>query len=179
LLAYWPSAGQPPGGQRRIAVTDEQDDRSRRDDRLDRQALAAAITTRMDELGIGQRELADRAHVSVSYLRNMQNGTGDSEYSYGTLTRVSKALKYPAEHLHRLFHRLPEQDAITPSGAEVLTQAVMAELRPYLAKIDAMAANLSIVMEFIHTINNGSGIDVNVPTPPAEHLSHRPSEDQP
>lgn len=135
-------------------MTDKPDARSGREDRLDRQALARAVATRMDELRIEQAELARRAGVSVSYVRHMQKGTGASQFSYGTLSRVSLALEYPADRLHRIFNRLPEQDVITPSGAEVFTQAIMAELQPYLAKIDAMDKRLSVVMDLIHHVNN-------------------------
>ena len=142
-------------------MTEERDARGEREDRLDRQALASAVTARMDELRVEQAELARRAGVSVSYLRHMQNGTGSSQFSYGTLSRVSVALKWPTEHLHRIFHRLQDQDSITPSGAEIMAQAVMAELRPYLAKIDAMDERLSAVMDFIHHVNNRIDVDLN------------------
>jgi transcriptional regulator with XRE-family HTH domain len=150
-------------------VTDERDDQSEREDRLDRQALADAVTARMDELRVEQAELARRAGVSVSYLRHMQNGTGASQFGYGTLSRVSQALKLPADRLHKIFHRLPEQDSITPSGAEIFTQAVMAELRPYLAKIDAMDERLSAVMDLIHHVNNRIDVALNAET-------HRPED---
>ena len=142
-------------------MTEERDARSEREDRLDRQALANAVTARMDELRIEQGELARRAGVSVSYLRHMQNGTGTSQFSYGTLSRVSQALKWPAEHLHKIFHRLPQQDPITASGAEIFTQAIMTELRPYLAKIDAMDDRLSVVMDLMHHVNNRIDIALN------------------
>jgi transcriptional regulator with XRE-family HTH domain len=150
-------------------VTDERDDRSEREDRLDRQALADAVTARRDELCIEQAVLARRAGVSVSYLRHMQNGTGASQFSYGTLSRLSQALKLPPDHLHKVFHRLPEQDSITPSGAEIFTQAVMAGLQPYLAKIDAMDARLSVVMDLIQNVNNRIDVALDMPTPHPEN----------
>jgi transcriptional regulator with XRE-family HTH domain len=143
-----------PGGQRRIAVTDELNAPSTREDRLDRQGLANAVTARMDELRLEQHELAKRASVSISYLRHMQNGTGTSQYSWGTLSRVSRALKWPEDRLHKIFHRLPEEDSITPSGAEIFTQAVMAELQPYLEKIDAMDERISLAMDLLHHVND-------------------------
>lgn len=145
-------------------MTEERDARSEREDRLDRQALANAVTARMDELRVEQAELARRAGVSVSYLRHMQNGTGTSQFSYGTLSRVSQALRWPAEHLHKIFHRLPEQDPITASGAEIFTQAIMTELRPYLAKIDAMDDRLSVALDLIHHVNNRIDIALNMQT---------------
>jgi hypothetical protein len=143
-------------------VTDKQDARSTREDRLDRQGLANALTTRMDELRVEQADLARQADVSVSYLRHMQKGTGSSQFSYGALSRVSLALKWPADHLHRVFHRLPEEDPITPSGAEILTRAIMAGLRPYLEKIDAMDERLSAVVDLIHHVNNRIDVALNM-----------------
>jgi hypothetical protein len=152
------------GGQRRIAVTDELNADSTREDRLDRQALASALTARMDELRVEQGELARRASVSVSYLRHMQNGTGTSQYSWGTLSRVSRALKWPDDRLHKIFHRLPEEDSITPSGAEIFTQAIMAELQPYLTKIDAMDERISVVMDLLHRVNDRIDIVMDMQT---------------
>jgi transcriptional regulator with XRE-family HTH domain len=150
-------------------VTDKQDARSTREGRLDRQALANAVTTRMDELRVEQADLAREAGVSVSYLRHMQKGTGANQFSYGTLSRVSQALKWPTDRLHKIFHRLPEEDSVTPSGSEILTQAIMAELRPYLAKIDSMDKRLSTVMDLIRDVNNRIDVALNME-------AHRPEE---
>ena len=92
----------------------------------------------------------------------MQNGTGSSQFSYGMLSRVSVALRWPADHLVKIFHQLPEQDSVTPSGAEIMTQAVIAELRPYLEKIDAIDARLSAVMDLIHHVNNRIDVALDV-----------------
>ncbi len=150
-------------------MTDKRDARSEREDRLDRQALASAVTARMSELRIEQAELARQAGISVSYLRHMQNGTGSSQFSYGTLSRVSLALNWPGDHLVKIFHCLPEQGSVTPSAAEVLTQAVMAELQPYLAKIDAMDERLSAVMDLIHHVNNRIDVALSM-------QAHRPED---
>jgi len=143
-------------------VTSKRGARRQREDSLDRRALADAVTARMNEIRIEQAELARQAGVSVSYLRHMQNGTGSSQFSYGMLSRVSVALRWPADHLVKIFHQLPEQDSVTPSGAEIMTQAVIAELRPYLEKIDAIDARLSAVMDLIHHVNNRIDVALDV-----------------
>lgn len=145
-------------------MTDTRDARSEREDKIDRQGLASALSVRMKEVTLEQGELARQAGISVSYLRHMQNGTGTSQFSYGLLSRVSLALQWPANHLSKIFYRLPDQDSITSSGAEILTQAVMAELQPYLAKIDAIDKHLSTVMDLIRHMDKRIDVALEMPT---------------
>lgn len=63
------------------------------------QAVAVAVTTRMEELGITQRELAERTGVSAATLRQIQNNYGPRRRSPRTLSAISTGLRWPAEHL--------------------------------------------------------------------------------
>ena len=146
---------QPPclGGLRRSFVTDEQPTRRKREDRVDRQALADAVNARMDELAITQAELARKTGVSVATIRVIQDAEGTRHYRPDLLSDLSRGLNWPTDRLQRIFYRMPEQDPVAPSGVELVTQAIMAQLKPYLEKIDAMDKRLSGVMEAIHHVN--------------------------
>jgi len=141
------------GGQRRSLVTDKQATRRKREDQVDRPGLANALNARMAELPITQTELANKTGVSPATLRMMQASEGTRHYSSPILSAVSLGLNWPADRLQRIFYRMPEQDPVTPSGVELVTQAMMTQLEPYLKKIDAMDKRLSVVMEAIHRVN--------------------------
>lgn len=95
-------------------------------------AVANAIRSRMAELGITQRELADSSGVSVATLRQLQNNYGPRRRARHTLEDVSKGLKWPAGHLE---HVLGDSAADTSEDAEVGWQAEAAELRRLVADL--------------------------------------------
>ena len=65
-------------------------------------AVAGAISDRVRELGWRQRELADRSHVSVAVVREIQRHTVERRRSPRTLQALSVALGWEPEHLDRV-----------------------------------------------------------------------------
>jgi transcriptional regulator with XRE-family HTH domain len=65
-------------------------------------AVARAISGRVRELGWRQRELAERSHVSVAVVRELQRHTVERRRSPRTLEALSVALGWEAEHLDRV-----------------------------------------------------------------------------
>lgn len=65
-------------------------------------AVGEAITTRLEQLGMSQSELAAASGVSTATLREMQNARPDRRRSSRTLAAISTALKFPAGHLEKL-----------------------------------------------------------------------------
>ncbi len=65
-------------------------------------AVARAISGRVRELGWRQRELAERSHVSVAVVRELQRHTVERRRSPRTLEALSVALGWEPEHLHRV-----------------------------------------------------------------------------
>ena len=65
-------------------------------------AVARAISDRVRELGWRQRELAERSHVSVAVVREIQRHTVERRRSPRTLEALSVALGWEPEHLDRV-----------------------------------------------------------------------------
>jgi hypothetical protein len=151
-------------------VTGDRDTPRTREDEVDRQGLARAVDTRMREIRISQAELARAADIAPSTIRKMQKAQGTDIFGNGVLARVSGGLRWPEDKLQRIFYRMPEQDPVTPSGVDLVTQAIMTQLAPHLAKIDAIDRRLSAVMDAIHHVN--TRIDA-VLGPPSD-VAHSP-----
>jgi len=62
-------------------------------------AVAEAINERVAELGWRQGELAERSHVSVAIVREIQRQTVERRRSPRTLESLSVALGWEPEHL--------------------------------------------------------------------------------
>ena len=72
-------------------------------------AVARAISGRVRELGWRQRELAERSHVSVAVVREIQRHTVERRRSSRTLEALSVALGWEPEHLDRVLRGHAEQ----------------------------------------------------------------------
>jgi hypothetical protein len=65
-------------------------------------AVSWAISDRVRELGWRQRELAERSHVSLAVVRELQRHTVERRRSPRTLQALSVALGWEPEHLDRV-----------------------------------------------------------------------------
>lgn len=74
----------------------------------DWQAVADAITNRLTELGMTQRELSERSGLSVTTLRQIQNNYSPRKRSPRTLADISEALHWPPGHLAQVLDEAPE-----------------------------------------------------------------------
>ena len=111
-------------------------------------AVARAISGRVRELGWRQRELAERSHVSVAVVREIQRHTVERRRSPRTLQALSVALGWEPEHLDGVLrgHRQQAGNAL-PDNAAVWSRLdslegrldeiikVLAELRGDLATV--------------------------------------------
>jgi transcriptional regulator with XRE-family HTH domain len=147
-------------------VTDGLDGSASREDQVDRQALAAAVNARMRERHIKQAQLARRSRISVATIRLIQKAQGTRHYGGDLLTAISRALDWPADHLLKVFYRLPQSDSIAAADIDLLLQEVMERINPYLAKIDALEANMSSAMDAIHHVNGRIDAIVDMRHPP-------------
>ncbi|MER7011510.1 helix-turn-helix transcriptional regulator [Saccharopolyspora sp. NPDC000359] len=107
-------------------------------------ALAAAINTRLAELGMTQRELAERSDVSPATLRQLQNPDSyePKRRSPRLLAAISEGLRWPHDHLAQVLEgsRLaPEVE--TPLRDEVAQlRGEVAELRSRVDELEAREA---------------------------------------
>lgn len=67
-------------------------------------AVARAINERVNELGIRQRDLAERSHVSQAIVRELQRNTVARRRSARTLEALSAALEWHPGHLLAVLH---------------------------------------------------------------------------
>jgi transcriptional regulator with XRE-family HTH domain len=72
-------------------------------------AVARAISDRVRELGWRQRELAERSHVSVAVVREIQRHTVERRRSRRTLEALSVALGWKPEHLDQVLSGRAQQ----------------------------------------------------------------------
>ena len=117
-------------------------------------AVAEAIDRRMVELGILQRDLAERAHVSQAIVRELQHNTAQRRRSARTLEALSTALGWHPRHLHAVLagERLPELSEAAPLGSD--------EIARRLAAIESRLRSIEERIDDVHTqLAKGTGSD--------------------
>jgi transcriptional regulator with XRE-family HTH domain len=105
-------------------------------------AVAEAVSGRVRELGWRQRELAERSHVSVAVVREIQRHTVERRRSPRTLQALSVALGWEREYLHRVLKGRSQQPRghIAPDLAAVWSRLDSFDLR--LAEISKLLTEL-------------------------------------
>lgn len=85
-------------------------------------AVSRAMSARLAELGMRQRDLATRAHVSQAIVRELQHNTAQRRRSARTLEALSVALGWHPRHLHAVLggQHPPDVDAAVPLGPDVI-----------------------------------------------------------
>lgn len=106
-------------------------------------AVARAISDRVRELGWRQRELAERSHVSVAVVREIQRHTVERRRSPRTLEALSVALGWEPEYLNRVLKGRPQQsgDHAAPDLAAVWSRLDFFDLR--LAELAKLVTELT------------------------------------
>jgi transcriptional regulator with XRE-family HTH domain len=104
-------------------------------------AVAAAIDTRVRELGWRQRELSERANVSHAIVREIQHHVVERRRSTRTLEALSTALGWPPSYLHSVLHGQPSAQISSPEAAED-THALRARLEKLEDRLAAIEARL-------------------------------------
>ena len=105
-------------------------------------AVARAISDRVRELGWRQRELAERSHVSVAVVRELQRHTVERRRSPRTLEALSVALGWEPEHLDRVLKGHAQQSGrlTAPDSAALWSRLDSFESR--LAEISKLLTEL-------------------------------------
>ncbi len=108
----------------------------------DWEAVANAINTRLAELDMTQRELAERSGVSAATLRQIQNNYESRRRSPRLLAAISEGLRWPSGHLARV---LEGEEATDVEDVEALRSDVqslreeVSELRERLRALEDRA----------------------------------------
>ena len=113
-------------------------------------AVAEAITGRMRELKLSQRDLAVHSNVSVATIREIQRHRIKRRRNPRTLESLSESLGWPRQHLGAVLNgRLP-QDPAEPAGDD-------GDLR---SRLDQLEQRLDTIADVMHRID--AKIDVIV-----------------
>ena len=117
-------------------------------------AVAEAITGRMRELKLSQRDLAVHSNVSVATIREIQRHRIKRRRNPRTLESLSESLGWPRQHLDAVLNgRLP-QDPAGPAGDDGDLGSRLDQLEQRLDTIaDVMHridAKIDVIIDFRH-----------------------------
>lgn len=115
-------------------------------------AVASAINQRMTALGLNQRELASRAHVALSIVREIRHNTVERRRSGRTLEALSVALGWHPRHLAAVLlgESPPSPDDPVDYGGDGVPARLAAiedQLAEITKRLDEMNANLATVID--------------------------------
>lgn len=117
-------------------------------------AVARAVKGRATELGLTQRELADRANVSLAIVREIQRNTVQRRRSARTLEALSAALGWHPRHLAAVVHGQQPPDPNDPPNAQV-GDGVPARLDSVDDRLSEISEQLAEVNANLAKINAG------------------------
>lgn len=107
-------------------------------------AVAHAIGQRLHELGMRQRELAERSHVSQAIVRELQHNTAQRRRSSRTLEALSVALAWHPQHLTALLiGRTPPEPGDPPLASDEDVPARLAAIEHHLRELTERLGELS------------------------------------
>lgn len=106
-------------------------------------AVADEMNTRMGQLGLSQKELAERSKVSTATLRLMQQGA-DAARSPITLAAVSVALGWPSDYLADVAAGRPTSPG-APSDLHELVAGLKGEVADLREELSALQKRVEAV----------------------------------
>jgi transcriptional regulator with XRE-family HTH domain len=117
-------------------------------------ALGDAVTKRMRERGMTQKQLAERSEVSPATIRHIQHHTGSHRHSARTLRALSEALDWAPHYLDNVLNGRPVTD-------EATLQTRLSLLEQQLRKLnDILEHRFGNVVDIIY--NSGSEVDITI-----------------
>jgi transcriptional regulator with XRE-family HTH domain len=122
-------------------------------------AVAEAITGRMRELKLSQRDLAVHSNVSVATIREIQRHRIKRRRNPRTLESLSESLGWPRQHLDAVLNgRLP-QDPAEPAGDD-------GDLR---SRLDQLEQRLATIADVMHRIDAKIDVIIDLRHDAARH----------
>jgi len=113
----------------------------------DWEAVAQAITSRLGDLRSTQMEVASRAQVSLTTLRELQHNLNSRRRRPQTLAALSEALGWPSNYLEQVLRGENPQPRDHEVSDPVLAAIVSldAELRALRARVEELERRLAIL----------------------------------
>jgi transcriptional regulator with XRE-family HTH domain len=131
-------------------------------------AVGEAVSQRMRERGISQKQLAKRSGVSSATIRLIQHHPGAHRHTPRTLEAVSKALDWPPDYLDIVLNGRPRQETVEQVTADTILQSRLGALEQLLHKISVvMEQRLGNVVDVIY--NSNSEVDITIEIKHARH----------
>jgi predicted transcriptional regulator len=111
-------------------------------------AVASAINQRVDELGMTQRTLAERAQVSSAIIREIQQNKIQRRRNAKTLEALSVALNWHPEHLTAVLEGSDPAEVSRRQSDDVPERltAMERQLRTISRQLETLNANLEAVL---------------------------------
>lgn len=108
-------------------------------------AVAVAIQGRLSETRATQMDVASRAKVSLTTLRELQHNLNPRRRRPQTLSAVSEALGWPADYLTRVLHGEPAEPHSDEARDPVLAalKDLEQEIRGLRARVDEIERQLA------------------------------------
>ena len=106
-------------------------------------AVAQAVSDRVRELGWRQRELAERSHVSVAVVREIQRHTVERRRSPRTLEALSVSLGWEPQYLSRVLRGHSQQ-----SGGHAVP-----DLAAIWSRLDSVDVRLAELAKLLTDLN--------------------------
>lgn len=122
-------------------------------------AVAKAMDRRLGELGMRQRDLAERAHVSQAIVRELQHNTKQRRRSARTLEALSVALGWHPGHLHAVLdgQELPDATAPVNSPMDVVAGR-LAAIESHLRAIEKRLIDVQFRLDSGSPVEGVSGV---------------------
>ncbi|CRK61096.1 hypothetical protein [Alloactinosynnema sp. L-07] len=102
-------------------------------------AVGKAIKSRSRELGLRQRELAERSQVSQAIIREIENHTVERRRSTRTLEALSLALEWHPGHLAALLY---SRKPLAPGQTGDPTDTILSRLEAIQDRLDDISDRL-------------------------------------
>jgi len=106
-------------------------------------AVAQVIDERMTDLGLRQRELAERSQVSLAIVREIRHHTVERRRSPRTLESLSVALDWPPDHLHAVL-----SGQVAPTTPEPVDDTIDS----LSSRIEALEGKMSEAIQLLYTV---------------------------
>jgi len=106
-------------------------------------AVAQVIDERMTDLGLRQRELAERSQVSLAIVREIRHHTVERRRSPRTLESLSVALDWPPDHLHAVL-----SGQVAPTTPEPVDDTIDS----LSSRIEALEGKMSEAIQLLYTM---------------------------
>jgi transcriptional regulator with XRE-family HTH domain len=130
-------------------------------------AVAEAITGRMRELKLSQRDLAAHSNVSVATIREIQRHRISRRRNPRTLESLSESLDWPRQHLDAVLNgRLP-QDPAEATGDDT-------DLK---SRLELLERRLDMIVDVVHRID--AKIDIIIDLRPGDPGQGDPGQGDP